>query len=447
MASLKQSGRFVLPDAMLAAIREEFDAGRADETETAAAIRAAWRGRPAGRSPYRGGACRRRPRHLDQRCPTSCCRPRIPGKFPDAVELTSACARRSGLARGPDDQAGAAHEKRPGRGRAVVAVGQPRCKAGGIPRGRRRDHQAPTGLTVVTDTMPHLETAALGVWTGAGGRDEKPNKHGISHMLEHMAFKGTANRSCARSSRRSRRSAASQCRHRRDQTAFHARMLKWPCRWRSTCIVDILTNPSFVQAELERERRWYCRSWARPGYPDDVVFEHLIELCDLQGPAIGWPILLGRAKTVKGFSRDMLRTYIASQYRLDGTTWSVRSGGHSVNPKHADQEVARRLASFNGRATAEAASGDIMWGQFSWSVVFWNRRICRLAFAGWPTGPDCRCSWPDLCHGAGRRHVFAAVPGSAGKTGTVLLDLRCAPPTPTPASSGFTPAPIRATRR
>src|SRR5450432_2438414 len=53
----------------------------------------------------------------------------------------------------------------------------------------------PSGLTVVTDTMPHLETAALGVWTGVGGRDEKPNEHGISHLLEHMAFKGTTPRS------------------------------------------------------------------------------------------------------------------------------------------------------------------------------------------------------------------------------------------------------------
>jgi predicted Zn-dependent peptidase len=53
----------------------------------------------------------------------------------------------------------------------------------------------PSGLTVITDTMPHLETAALGVWTGVGGRDEKPNEHGISHLLEHMAFKGTTKRS------------------------------------------------------------------------------------------------------------------------------------------------------------------------------------------------------------------------------------------------------------
>ena len=53
----------------------------------------------------------------------------------------------------------------------------------------------PSGLTIVTDTMPHLETAALGVWAGVGGRDEKPNEHGISHLLEHMAFKGTTRRS------------------------------------------------------------------------------------------------------------------------------------------------------------------------------------------------------------------------------------------------------------
>ena len=59
----------------------------------------------------------------------------------------------------------------------------------------------PSGLTVITDTMPHLETAALGVWAGVGGRDEKPNEHGISHLLEHMAFKGTTRRTLARNRR------------------------------------------------------------------------------------------------------------------------------------------------------------------------------------------------------------------------------------------------------
>ncbi len=51
-----------------------------------------------------------------------------------------------------------------------------------------------SGLSVVTDRMPHLESASLGVWVGAGSRDERADEHGISHLLEHMAFKGTKKR-------------------------------------------------------------------------------------------------------------------------------------------------------------------------------------------------------------------------------------------------------------
>ena len=51
------------------------------------------------------------------------------------------------------------------------------------------------GLRVVTHEMPHLETTSLGMWVGAGARDETEDENGISHLLEHMAFKGTATRS------------------------------------------------------------------------------------------------------------------------------------------------------------------------------------------------------------------------------------------------------------
>jgi predicted Zn-dependent peptidase len=52
----------------------------------------------------------------------------------------------------------------------------------------------PSGLVVVTDAMPHLQTASLGCWVACGSRNEQPDEHGISHFLEHMAFKGTARR-------------------------------------------------------------------------------------------------------------------------------------------------------------------------------------------------------------------------------------------------------------
>ena len=53
----------------------------------------------------------------------------------------------------------------------------------------------PSGLRVATDPMPLVETVRLGVWVDAGSRDERPEEHGMAHLLEHMAFKGTARRS------------------------------------------------------------------------------------------------------------------------------------------------------------------------------------------------------------------------------------------------------------
>ncbi len=51
------------------------------------------------------------------------------------------------------------------------------------------------GMRVVTQDMPHLETVSLGIWVATGARFERPDEHGISHLLEHMAFKGTETRS------------------------------------------------------------------------------------------------------------------------------------------------------------------------------------------------------------------------------------------------------------
>ena len=56
----------------------------------------------------------------------------------------------------------------------------------------------PNGFRVVTEHMPGLKSAALGIWVSAGGRHERPEQNGVAHFLEHMAFKGTASRSALR---------------------------------------------------------------------------------------------------------------------------------------------------------------------------------------------------------------------------------------------------------
>jgi predicted Zn-dependent peptidase len=202
-----------------------------------------------------------------------------------------------------------------------------------------------SGLTVITDTMPHLETAALGVWAGVGGRDEKPNEHGISHLLEHMAFKGTT--------RRSSREIVEEIEAvggdlnagtSTETTAYYARVLKADVPLALDVLSDILTNPSFVPDELEREKGVIVQEiGAAQDTPDDVVFEHLNELCYPDQPM--GRSLLGTAKTLKTFNREMLRGYLSTHYR--GPDMVVAAAG-AVDHKRVVDEVAARFATFDG---------------------------------------------------------------------------------------------------
>src|SRR6201746_1909857 len=203
----------------------------------------------------------------------------------------------------------------------------------------------PSGLTVVTDTMPHLETAALGVWAGVGGRDEKPEEHGISHLLEHMAFKGTATRS-AREIVEAIEAVGGDLNAgtSTETTAYYARVMKEDVPLALDVLADILANPSFVPDELGRGKSVIVQEiGAAQDTPDDVVFEHLNELCYPDQP-IGRS-LLGTAKTLKGFTRDTLRSYLSTHYR--GPDMVVAAAG-AVDHKRVVEEVTQRFSSFDG---------------------------------------------------------------------------------------------------
>ena len=113
----------------------------------------------------------------------------------------------------------------------------------------------PTGLLVVTDAMPHLETASLGVWVGSGSRDERPDEHGISHLLEHMAFKGTSRRTARQIAEEIEAvggdlNAATSI----ETTAYYARVLRANVPLALDVLSDILADPSFDSEELRREQ-------------------------------------------------------------------------------------------------------------------------------------------------------------------------------------------------
>src|SRR5580704_727589 len=108
------------------------------------------------------------------------------------------------------------------------------------------------GLTIVTDRMAGLESAAIGVWVGTGSRNETPAQMGISHMLEHMAFKGTKKRNARQIAEEIEAVGGYLNAYTsREQTAFHARVLKNDVALALDILADILIHPAYEAAELE----------------------------------------------------------------------------------------------------------------------------------------------------------------------------------------------------
>src|SRR5665213_3509316 len=184
------------------------------------------------------------------------------------------------------------------------------------------------GLTIISDPMTNLESAALGVWVGTGSRDELPGEMGISHMLEHMAFKGTASRSARQIAEEIEAAGGYVNAYTsREQTAFHARVLKNDVPLALDIVADILVHSTYEAGELERERQVVLQELGQArDTPDDIIFDHLQNVI-YRGQALGWPIL-GEAATVSAFQPADLRTYAGARYRAPAMTL-VSSGAVS----------------------------------------------------------------------------------------------------------------------
>src|SRR4249920_1255310 len=173
----------------------------------------------------------------------------------------------------------------------------------------------PSGLTVVTDSMPHLQTASLGVWVGSGSRDEQPEEHGISHLLEHMAFKGTKSRTARQIAEEIEAvggdiNAATSF----ETTAYYASVLKSDMPLAVDVLSDILSNPTFDPGELKREQNVIVQEiGATEDNPDDLVFDYLQSSAFPNQP-MGRSIL-GTPETVCSFRDENLRSYLARNYR------------------------------------------------------------------------------------------------------------------------------------
>jgi predicted Zn-dependent peptidase len=170
------------------------------------------------------------------------------------------------------------------------------------------------GLQLATDRMDSVETVSLGVWVAAGTRNERPEINGISHLLEHMAFKGTRRRT-ARDIAEQIEAVGGQLNAYtgREQTAYYAKVLKEDVGLALDIIADILQHSVFDEEELARERAVVLQEIGQANdTPDDIIFDHFQETA-FPGQPLGRPVL-GSAEIVRALPRSALVDYLSGQY-------------------------------------------------------------------------------------------------------------------------------------
>jgi predicted Zn-dependent peptidase len=204
-----------------------------------------------------------------------------------------------------------------------------------------------SGVRVVSIALPHLESAAVSVFVRTGSRHESKRLNGISHFVEHMAFKGTQTRTCQQINLDAERLGAEVNAHTdKDHTAFHMRGLARDVGAFVRMLGDIVRASSFPPAELERERQVILQEFTEDeDDPLSTAYKLFDKACFGLHP-LAQPVI-GTRRNIQQISRADLLDYVGRQYGGANVVVGVAGG--------IDHDVVLR--------EAQAAFGDMPRGE------------------------------------------------------------------------------------
>jgi predicted Zn-dependent peptidase len=178
-------------------------------------------------------------------------------------------------------------------------------------------------MRTIGERIPHFRSAALGVWVGVGSLHEGEGEHGLSHMIEHMAFKGTAKRSA--------RELASvmdavgghlNAYTTKECTSYYVRVVDEHIPLAVDVLSDLVSNPTFSEEALKLEKQVVLEEIAMvEDTPEDIVGE-LLGQAFYNGHGLGRPIL-GLAEEIKSYTTDDISAYFKKHYRPGNFVFSM----------------------------------------------------------------------------------------------------------------------------
>ena len=217
------------------------------------------------------------------------------------------------------------------------------------------------GIKVVTDRMSSVDSVSLGAWFSAGTRNEAAHVNGVAHLLEHMVFKGTDQRSA--------REIVEQIElvgghlnayTSREQTAYFGRVLKDDTNLAIEILADILQHSIFDKTELHHERSVVIQEIGQTlDTPDDVIFDYFQETA-YPNQAMGRPVL-GRAEIVSEISRENILEFIIGNYATERLVFSAAG---NVDHGQVVDTVETHFKTLSEKKPSVIESADYIGGDF-----------------------------------------------------------------------------------
>lgn len=246
-------------------------------------------------------------------------------------------------------------------------------------------HTCKNGVRIVLEQIPTVRSVSIGVWIGTGSRNETEQNNGISHFLEHMFFKGTKTRT-AKEIAEAFDSIGGQVNAftSKEYTCYYAKVLDEHASFALEMLADMFFHSTFVDEELQKERNVVLEEIKMyEDTPDDIVHDLLSKACYANHP-LGYPIL-GTEETLRTFTGDSLRGYMADYYTPDRVVISVAG--------NVDESFIQQVESYFGFFTAKRKASE------SPAPLFQPQKLARqkdteqahlcIGFNGLPVGhPD-----------------------------------------------------------
>ena len=173
------------------------------------------------------------------------------------------------------------------------------------------------GIRVLTKAMPHVHSVSMGVWVNVGARDETPGESGLSHLIEHMIFKGTTKRSAYQIAKEfDAIGGQTNAFTTMENTCYHARVMDTHLETMVEILSDILLNSVFDEREIERERPVVLQEIGMvEDSPDEYI--HVLLSQNFWGDHPLGRSILGTRENIMRFDADKLKMFFQRFYQPD----------------------------------------------------------------------------------------------------------------------------------